>query len=69
MMLGCMTWKGVGFACRIESTLDAELYSKILKEELMDTINYYDIDQQEIIFQQDRDPKHTSSLPLETVST
>jgi transposase len=67
IMWGCMTWEGVGFACRIESTLDAELYSKILRGELMDTINYYEIDQQEVIFQQDRDPKHTSKLASETL--
>jgi hypothetical protein len=48
MMWGCMTWEGVGIACKIDSTLDGELYSEILKGELMDTIKYYKLDQEEI---------------------
>ena len=68
MMWGCMSWEGVGFACRIESTMDAELYSDILKEELMETIKYYKLDQKKVIFQQDRDPKHTSKLATSTLA-
>ncbi len=41
MLWGCMTWEGVGIACKIDSTLDGELYSEILRGELMDTIKYY----------------------------
>jgi transposase len=62
MLWGCMTWEGVGFACKIDSTLDGELYSKILKGELMDTIEYYSLDQEEVIFQHDNDPKHRSKV-------
>lgn len=62
MMWGCMTWEGVGFACKIDSTLDGELYSKILRGELMDTIDFYKLDQDEVIFQHDNDPKHTSNI-------
>ena len=61
-MWGCMTWEGVGFACKIDSTLDGELYSEILRGELMDTIKYYQLDQEEVIFQQDNDPKHSSNV-------
>jgi transposase len=42
--------------------MDADLYVRILQSELMDSIKYYDLDQEEIIFQQDNDPKHTSKL-------
>jgi len=60
MLWGCMTWEGVGIACKIDSTLDGELYSEILRGELMETIKYYKLDPDNIIFQQDNDPKHTS---------
>jgi hypothetical protein len=49
MMWGCMTWEGVGFACKIDSTLDGELYSEILRGELMETIKFYNLDQEEVI--------------------
>ena len=42
--------------------MDADLYVRILQSELMDSIKYYDLDPEEIIFQQDNDPKHTSKL-------
>jgi hypothetical protein len=53
-------------SCKIDDIMDAELYTQILKEELMGTIEFYGIDQNEIIFQQDNDPKHTSKLAKET---
>ncbi len=67
MLWGCMTWEGVGLCCKIDTTMDAELYSKILKEELMNTIHYYNLDQSEVIFQHDNDPKHTSHLASDTL--
>ena len=54
-------YEGVGIACKIDDILDGELYSEIIRHELMDTIDYYDMDSAEIIFQQDSDPKHLSS--------
>ena len=67
MMWGCMTWEGVGFACKIDSTLDGELYSEILRGELMETIKFYNLDQEEVIFQQDNDPKHKSNVAQEAL--
>ena len=67
MMWGCITYEGVGFACKIDDILDAELYSRILRDELMKTINYYHLDLSEVIFQQDGDSKHTSKLAEETL--
>jgi transposase len=67
MMWGCMTWEGVGFSCKIDSTLDAELYSEILRGELMDTIKYYKLDLEKSILQQDNDPKHTSHRAQDTL--
>lgn len=42
--------------------MDADLYVQILKTDLMDSIKYYHLDEKQIIFQQDNDPKHTSKV-------
>ena len=38
MMWECMTWHGVGFACRIDGKMDGDLYESILEDELMKTL-------------------------------
>jgi hypothetical protein len=48
--------------------MDSDLYIQILQEELMDTISYYNFDIDEIIFQQDNDPKHTSRRTKEALT-
>ena len=60
MMWGAMYQEGVGFTCRIEGTMDADLYTQILEEEMQQSLEWYGLDVQDIIFQQDNDPKHTS---------
>ena len=60
MMWGCMTWEGIGYATRIKGKMDAELYVSILDEQLQKTLEYYGYDKEDVIFQQDNDPKHTS---------
>ena len=62
MMWECMTWDGVGYATRIEGKMDAELYTSILDDEFLKTIDYFKYNKEDIIFQQDNDPKHTSKL-------
>ena len=62
MFWGCMTAKGIGYACRIDGNMDAQLYTDILDDYLLQTIKYYKLDRDKIIFQQDNDPKHTSKL-------
>ena len=59
MMWGCMTWKGVGYACKIDGKMDGDLYIKILEDELQASIKYFGEKPGDIIFQQDNDPKHT----------
>ena len=59
MMWGCMTWEGVGYACKIDGKMDGDLYVKILDEDLQESIKFYDKTKDDIIFQQDNDPKHT----------
>ena len=68
MVWSCMTWHGLGFSCKIDNTMDGELYSEILKGELMNTIEYYDMDPLNVIFQHDNDPKHTSKVAKSTLS-
>jgi transposase len=60
MLWGCMTAKGVGHSCRIDGRMDAELYGRILSDELIGTVKYYRMNKRQVIFQQDNDSKHTS---------
>lgn len=62
MIWGCMLWEGVGYATRIEGKMDAQLYTSILEDELQKTMEYYDKEVGDVIFQQDNDPKHTSKM-------
>ena len=33
-MWGCMTWEGVGMACKIDGRMDTDLYLQIMEDEL-----------------------------------
>ena len=59
MVWGCMTWEGVGYAAKIDGRMDGDLYLQILKDELLNSLQYYGLNPPDIIFQQDNDPKHT----------
>jgi transposase len=59
MMWGCMTWEGVGYAAKIDGRMDGDLYLQILKDELQNSLEFYDLNPSDVIFQQDNDPKHT----------
>jgi DDE superfamily endonuclease len=61
MVWGCMLSSGVGYLCRIDGGVDAEMYESILSDELMETIQWYGLDKEEIIFQQDNASCHTAS--------
>jgi len=60
MMWGCMCWEGVGFACRIDGRMDADLYVSIMEDDLQNSLEHWGKTPQDIVFQQDNDPKHTS---------
>lgn len=62
LIWGCMTAKGLGYCCKLDEGLDAELYADILDDELRSTINDYGYYVDEVIFQHDNAPPHTSSL-------
>ena len=62
MVWGCFTSDGVGNICRIYGHMNGDLYRQILKEDLLGTIEWHGMDKENIIFQQDNDPKHTAHL-------
>ena len=66
MVWGCFTACGVGYMTKIDKGLDAKLYCNILDDELKQTIDYYKMDEEKLIFQHDNDPKHTARVTQES---
>ena len=64
MVWGCMTAKGVGYMCKIDGKMDAALYEEILEDHVFQSLEYYGLDSDDFIFQQDNDPKHKSKRAL-----
>ena len=60
MVWGCMGWDGVGYAWKIDGKMDADLYVSILEDDLQKSLEYWGKTADEVIFQQDNDPKHRS---------
>lgn len=58
----CITFEGVGLIVHIEQNLTKEIYKFILEEDLKDSMEWYQLDPMEVIFQHDNDPKHTAKL-------
>ena len=48
---GCITQNGLGYATRIDGRMDGDLYLTILKKELQQSLEFYDLDPSDIIFQ------------------
>lgn len=65
MIWGCITYDGPGYICKIDNTLDKELYVKILETDLVASMDYYGYQHDKVIFQQDNDPKHTAKVVKE----
>ena len=55
-------WEGTGYAVKIDGRMDADLYTKILDDDLQASLDFYGKTPHNIIFQQDGDPKHCSAL-------
>lgn len=62
MVWGCFSSFGVGNLVRIYGSMNGELYRQILDDDLLGTIQWYELDKDGVIFQQDNDPKHTANL-------
>jgi transposase len=60
MVWGCIGWNGVGVLSEVEGRMDAEQYVAILEQGLLQSMEESGIPPDDIIFQQDNDPKHTS---------
>lgn len=58
MIWGCMTAEGPGYMCKIDGIMDQHLYRTILEDDLIQTIKFYQLDTEKVIFQHDNDPKH-----------
>ncbi|KAL1920009.1 uncharacterized protein VTP21DRAFT_1155 [Calcarisporiella thermophila] len=65
MAWSCVTSHGVGNLCRIDGGLDSVLYTNILNEDYLGSLDYYGIKKSQVIFQQDNDPRHTSKVTRE----
>ena len=65
MIWGCMGAFGVGKYCKIDGRMDGELYREILADEFMGTLSECDLNVDDVIFQQDNDPKHTAKKTYE----
>lgn len=62
MIWGCITSFGLGYACRIDDyPMDSDVYIHILSTSYKDTLDYYQLQNNDVIFQHDGDPKHTST--------
>ena len=61
MIWGCMTNKGTGYACWVQGRMDSSLYLTILEDELLKTIEYYELDRKKLIFQHDGSPVHDAN--------
>jgi hypothetical protein len=60
MVWGCMGWNGVGQLVEVEGRMNADQYVDILDHHLLLSLEDLAISGEDLIFQQDNDPKHTS---------
>ncbi|KAL7285245.1 hypothetical protein ACG7TL_000339 [Trametes sanguinea] len=60
MFWGCFGWQGTGHSCKIDGKMDADLYVEIIEDELLNSLYHWDYNVDDVTFQQDNDPKHTS---------
>jgi transposase len=66
MLWSAITYAGVGWLCKIDGNMDKELYKEILEDDQSKTIDYtrekLGLRRDQLIFQHDNDPKHTSKI-------
>jgi transposase len=60
MIWGCITYSGPGFISKIDTILDQYLYNEILETDLLESMDWYNLEQRKVIFRHDNDPKHTA---------
>ena len=66
MLWSAITYAGTGWMCKIDGNMDKTLYKEILEDEQSKSIDFacqkLNLKRDQIIFQHDNDPKHTSNL-------
>ena len=55
-----MGWDGIEYATKIEERMDADLHVSIMEDEPQQTLEYWGKTTDDVVFQQDNDPKHPS---------
>ena len=50
MLWGCIMVESTDYACKIEEKMDSNIYKLILEDEVLETIKYYGLDKENIIF-------------------
>jgi hypothetical protein len=63
--LGLYELGRAGFVAKIDGKMDPDLYRSILDEDLMKSLEWYGDKVEDMIFQQDNDPKHKSKKAKE----
>ena len=67
MMWGCITYYGVGDACRLPEGMDSQLYITILQDYVFTSRDYYKINSRKFLFQQDNSLVHTAKIVKEYI--
>ncbi|KAJ1299806.1 hypothetical protein OPQ81_000705 [Rhizoctonia solani] len=62
MVWGCITYEGIGRLHRIQGTMNAAIFTDILKDALVGTLSDRKLRPRSLIFQRDNDPKHKSKM-------
>ena len=60
MVQGYISWEGVGRLAEVEGRMDADQYVDILEKNLLPSMEEAEMSMEELIFQQNNDPKHIS---------
>ncbi|KAJ1300206.1 hypothetical protein OPQ81_011954 [Rhizoctonia solani] len=62
MVWACIGWHGPGYMGNINGNLNKELYMEILDDEFKQTLEYYGLDMEEVIFMQDNASAHKAKI-------
>lgn len=62
MIWGCITYYGLGDACRLPDEVNSETYIDGLKDYIFSSRDYYEMDPSKFLFQHDNARIHTSNL-------